>query len=345
MGTHVFRRGIRQSAAWLLIWGLFVSSAVSSAWAQPVPPATAPVQPVPGPALGPAAPAVAPSAGAPLSTAERERQAALQAERMLAAPSASATGSAATAASEPTKQIDLWALAIGGGVLMIPIAIGSVIVVCFAFERAFGLRRRKLLPPGLVTELGDLARRPGGLDPRAVYRACLRHPSSAANILRAVLLKVGRPHAELEQTLKDVNEREAARLYKHVRPIELQVSVAPLLGLLGTVQGMIMAFFKMASGTTANRTEDLAEGIYIALVTTFAGLCVAIPAAALAHYFEGKIQAFFGDSDELIHGLLPSFERYEGKVRVNRQTLAGEEHAEAPSAAPAVERAPLAAPK
>jgi biopolymer transport protein ExbB len=264
---------------------------------------------------------------------------------MLTAPGATPTGSADTG-PKVEKKIDLWQLAIDGGILMIPIAIGSVIVVCFAFERAFGLRRANLLPKALVTELGELSRRPGGLDPRAVYRVCLRHPSTTSTILRAVLLKIGRPHAELEQTLKELNEREAAQLYKNVRPIELQISVAPLLGLLGTVQGMIMAFFKMASGETANRAEDLAEGIYVALVTTFAGLCVAIPAAALAHYFEGKIQSFFRDSDELIHGLLPNFERFEGKLRVNRQTLAGEsEHAEAQASAAPPERATVAVPK
>ena len=328
MGTHLIRRAAFRGATFFLTGCLLVPPV----WAQPaaLPPGVA-----------------APAAGSPTSTAERLRLATeaaeAQANQMLASPSATA---AATAAAPPTeKKIDLWELAIGGGVLMIPIVAGSVIVVCFAFERALALRRRKLLPPPLVAELGELSRRPGGLDPRAVYRACLRYPSSAATILRAVLLKVGRPYAELELTLKELNEREAARLYKNVRPIELQISVAPLLGLLGTVQGMIMAFFRMASGETGNRAADLAEGIYIALVTTFAGLCVAIPAAAIAHYFEGKIQALFRDSDELILGLLPNFERFEGKLRVNRQTLSGEgEHAaEAPPPLP--ERAPVKVPK
>jgi biopolymer transport protein ExbB len=65
----------------------------------------------------------------------------------------------------------------------------------------------------------------------------------------------------------------------------------------------------------------LAGGIYTALVTTFAGLCVAIPAAAFSHYFEGKITTLFHQIDELVFSLLPQLERYEGRVRFNRQGI------------------------
>jgi biopolymer transport protein ExbB len=304
---------------------------------------------LPGPTPTGAA-ATAPEPTGPLSTAERVRQANAAADALanqqLAAPGATPTATAELPAA-PEKSIDLWRLAQDGGPLMYPIYAASVVVMGFAFERAFALRRRKLMPPELVAELGELSRRPGGLDPRAVYRACLRYPSSASTILRAVLLKVGRPYAELEQTLKELNEREAARLYKNVRPIELQISIAPLLGLLGTVQGMILAFFVTANADLhVNKAEQLAQGIYVALVTTFAGLCVAIPAAVFAHHFEGKIQTLFRDLDELILGLLPNFERFEGKLRVNRQTLAGEtEHPEVAAASVPTERAPVKIPK
>jgi biopolymer transport protein ExbB len=351
MGMHVTRSASSRRRA--TIAATLLMTAISLAppvWAQQVPPPAAP---------GPSAPAPGPAGAIPVSvspstTAGRVDNSAADAvtRQRLAAPGATPSASAPAQAKQSEKRIDLWQLAMDGGPLMIPIYAASVVVIGFAFERAFALRRRMLLPPELVTELGDVAKRAGGLDPRAVYRACLRYPSSASNILRAVLLKVGRPYAELETTLKELNEREAARLYKNVRPIELQISVAPLLGLLGTVQGMILAFFVTSSADAhVNKADELSKGIYMALVTTFAGLCVAIPAAVLAHYFEGRIQAFFRDLDELILGLLPNFERYEGKLRVNRQTLSGEpEHAEpatsgvAASGAPA-ERAPAKVPK
>jgi biopolymer transport protein ExbB len=270
----------------------------------------------------------------PTGTAAAMQQADALAAQALAAPGAPEE---APIAPRPKKEINLWQLANDGGPLMYPIYAMSIVVVCFAFERFFGLRKRKLLPPELVHELGELSKRGGGVDPRAAYRACQRHPSTAATVLKSVLLKIGRPFAEMEQTLKEVNEREAAHLYKNVRPMELAISVAPLLGLLGTVQGMIMAFFVTANADLhVNKAEQLAQGIYVALVTTFAGLVVAIPAAILAHYFEGRIQTFFRELDELILSLLPQWERYEGKLRVNRQSLSGE-----PESGPGVEPPPI----
>jgi biopolymer transport protein ExbB len=285
------------------------------------------------PALGQPAPTGTPRASAPAAggTADRLRQAEALANAELNAP-----GPAQEAAPPPKEEpsINVLQLAIDGGVLMVPILLGSVIVVCFSLERALGLRRRKLMPPPLVKELGELAKRQGGVDPRAAYRACMRYPSTASTVIKAVLLKIGRPFAELEVTLKEVNEREAAKLYKNVRPIELQISVAPLLGLLGTVQGMIMAFFQTANlGNAPNIAEKLAQGIYVALVTTFAGLCVAIPAAVLAHYFEGRIQALFRDLDEFVLAMLPQWERFEGKLRVSRASLSGEPDGPVPAPA------------
>lgn len=280
--------------------------------------------------------------GAPTPTAPLNQPGNMQtADAMAAAALAAAptgTADAALPAAAPKPEINLWQLANDGGPLMYPIYVMSIFVVCFAFERAFGLRRRHLLPPPLIKELGELSKRGGGVDPKAAYRACQRYPSTAATVLKSVLLKIGRPFAEMEQTLKEANEREAAKLYKNVRPMELSISVAPLLGLLGTVQGMILAFFVTANADLhVNKAEQLAQGIYMALVTTFAGLCVAIPAALLAHYFEGKIQSFFRDLDELVLGLLPQWERFEGKLRVNAGSLT---EAEAPSGPP-IEPPPL----
>lgn len=313
---------------------ILASAALSTTFAA----AQAPERPqLPG--VGQAQPGGAGAAG--------KTQAEIEFERRMAAPTAPQATAEAPLPPQEEKKLNLWELANNGGPLMYPIFACSVLVVLFAFERWLGLRRRKLMPPALMQELGELSKRQGGVDPRAAYKACMKYPSTASTVIRAVLLKIGRPHAELEQTLREVNEREAAKLYKNVRPIELQASVAPLLGLLGTVQGMIWAFFVTANAAQhANRGEKLAEGIYMALVTTFAGLCVAIPAAVLAHYFEGKIQSLFRDLDEFVLGMLPQWERFEGKLRVNRQTLAGENnegpaaHAPAPNTATIVDDHP-----
>ena len=263
-----------------------------------------------------------PSAAPP--PAERIAEGDRAAEEALRAPS-SAQEPDLRAAADPmadVPRISLWKLYLDGGVLMYPITALSFLVVLFGLERALALRRGKVLPPGLIEELGRLSRQQGGLDPRSAYKVCRQFPSAAAHVIRAMLLKVGRPHAELEQTVHDASEREANKLYRNVRWLNLSAGIAPLLGLLGTVQGMIMAFYMTANlPTGVNKARYLAEGIYVALVTTFGGLCVAIPAAMLAHYFEGKIHRLFGELDEAIAGIMPQLERFEGKLRINQDQL------------------------
>lgn len=258
-------------------------------------------------------------------TAERLDEAEKQAAAALAEPAApEAPQPAATPAPAGQDPIDIFHLWFhGGGELMYPITFMSFLVVVFGVERALGLRRSKVIPSELVEGFGKLASRSGGLDPREAYHLCQKIPSTASRVIRSVLLKVGRPQSEVEHTFTEAKEREAARLYKNVRPLNLAVTVAPLLGLLGTVQGMILCFYNTANlPVGVDRSHALADGIYKALVTTFGGLVVAIPAAVLAHYFEGRIQELFREIDELLLGFLPQLERYEGKLRLTRQASA-----------------------
>ena len=202
---------------------------------------------------------------------------------------------------------------------MLPILAMSILVVAVTVERFLGLRRSRVLPPQLVVELGKLGGPRGGFDPRAAYRTCQRFPSAAANVIRAMLLKVGRPHSEVEHAVAEASEREAERMYANVRWLNLAAAVTPLMGLMGTVWGMIRAFHDttlLAPGQ--NKADYLAEGIYLALVTTLGGLVVAIPAAILSHYFEGRVQSLFHQVDELLFNLMPQVERYEGRARFNR---------------------------
>jgi biopolymer transport protein ExbB len=233
----------------------------------------------------------------------------------------------ATAASKPViRAINLWDLTKAGGPLMIPIFFVSIVALAFAVERIIALRRHKVMPPELIAGLGRLAGQKGGLDLRQAYRLCQEFPSSAAQVVKAMLLKAGRPHSEVEHAVSEAKEREANSLYSNVRWQNLAVSVAPMLGLLGTIQGMIMAFFITAHlPASANKTQHLAEGIYVALVTTFAGLTVAIPAAIVAHMLENRIQKLFRELDEIVMGILPQLERYEGRLRVTKEQFdAGE---------------------
>ncbi len=239
---------------------------------------------------------------------------------------AAAAGTPAqTGTPAPSKEINVFELAGQGGIFMYPIYLLSLVSGGGAIERGIGLRRDRVLPQRLVGSLGQLGGSKTGFDPRRAYRICQENPSSAATVIKAMLLKVGRPHSEVEHAVQEASEREANRIYGNIRWLNLSASVAPLIGLLGTVQGMIVAFHQTTVlDPGANKAVELANGIYTALVTTFGGLCVAIPASIFAHYFEGRIQNLFHQIDELLFNLLPQIERYENRMRFAQQ------HADAP---------------
>lgn len=233
----------------------------------------------------------------------------------------SATGNFTTSLP-PQGEFSLLTLIVKGGFLMVPIFLMSILVITLIIERSLNLREKKVLPKDLVTELGRLGSSKIGFDPKHAYRICQSYPSAASTVIRAMLLKVGRPQSEVERAVSEAADREASRLYGGVRWLNLAAAVAPLMGLFGTVWGMIRAFFdttQLQAGQ--NKADFLAEGIYVALVTTLGGLAVAIPAAIFSHYFEGRIQNLFYRIEELLFNLMPQIERFEGRLRMNRQTF------------------------
>lgn len=242
-----------------------------------------------------------------------------------AAPAAAEVAEAAEPEAAPhDNKLSLLNLYFEGGIFMHPILLLAIIGLAAAIDRFFAIRRGRVLPDGLVAALGQLSSAPGGFDPRKAFRICQQYPSTASQVVRSLLLQVGRPVSEVQTAVNAASEREATRLYYNVRWLNLAASTATLLGLLGTIQGMILAFHRLTNlPPGADKAQELSGGIYTALVTTFAGLCVAIPAVMFAHYFEGKIQSFFLEIEELVQSLMPQVERYEGRVRFSRQETDG----------------------
>jgi biopolymer transport protein ExbB len=217
------------------------------------------------------------------------------------------------------REINFFELLVSGGFFMWPILGMSIIAVTFGIERFINLRRSKIIPRRLASALGQLGNSATGFDPRSAYRICQQFPSVASTVIRAMLLKVGRPHSEVEQAVRDTLQREADRMYVNVRWLNLSVAVAPLIGLLGTVWGLIICFHDLTQlAPGANRATELANGIYIAMVTTLGGLMVAIPAACVSHFFEGKIQNLMFEVEEMVFGLMPQVEKYEGRLRFGK---------------------------
>ena len=185
----------------------------------------------------------------------------------------------------------------------------SLAAMTIALERAVHLRRVLVMPTGFVEGMRDLVRRKA--DTAENLRSlCDGSSSPVANILKAGTLRAGRPLPEVEKGMEDAAAREMATMHGRNRPLSVIGSVSPLVGLLGTVVGMIFAF-RVSSQAGLGRAELLAEGIYMALLTTAAGLTIAIPSLLLAAWFNGRAELFMRNIDEILLETLPGFTRME----------------------------------
>jgi biopolymer transport protein ExbB len=185
-----------------------------------------------------------------------------------------------------------------GGVLMIPIGFCSFILFVFVFERAISLRRGRVIPKPFVKrfleQLGD-----GQLDRDEAIALCEKNRSPVGDVFAAAAKKWGRPAVEVEQAILDAGERVTAGLRSYLRLFNGITTITPLLGLLGTVLGMIQSFNAIATADAMGRPELLAGGISQALLTTAAGLSVAIPALIAYLYFASRVDRLIMDIDAL----------------------------------------------
>ena len=214
--------------------------------------------------------------------------------------------------------IDMLTLIASGGRFMIPIGIMSVLVITLAAERMLSLRTGKVMPRRLVRELQQMSEPSENFHPGNAYEACLEHPSPTSSVVASMLMRTGQPLGEIERTANEVIQREADRCAAPIRWLNLAAAATPLMGLLGTVWGMIKAFHESTTlSADRSRSEQLSEGIYTALVTTLAGLIVAIPAAIFAQYLENRVVSLFHRVEQFAFDLAPGLQRFEGRRRLD----------------------------
>ena len=224
--------------------------------------------------------------------------------------------SEAAAAADETAGTDddsILSLVIDSGVtgLLFMGALGlfSLISVTVAMERLVTTRQGAVVPQEFIAGVQQVCRSQQST-PEDLKPVCERDDSPAAKILAAGVERSGRPLPEVEKAMEDVAAREMSALRSKVRPLSVTGSVAPLLGLLGTVVGMIIAF-RTASQSGLGKGELLAQGIYMALITTAAGLTIAIPSLLAAAFFNGRIERYFRTIDETIAATFGCFARVE----------------------------------
>lgn len=190
------------------------------------------------------------------------------------------------------------------------LAIFSMAALTVALERLVNLRRGNVAPPKFVKSLRELLIHQDGTA-ESFRRVCETSDSPISRILRAALLRSGRPLVEVEKAMEDALARELATLRARNRPLSVLANVAPLVGLLGTVVGMIMSFLT-ASEEGLGQGEKLAEGISLALLTTAGGLMIAIPSVLTLAWLSARVERYMREIDECLMETMPSFSRMEG---------------------------------
>src|SRR5262245_19673528 len=186
-----------------------------------------------------------------------------------------------------------------GGPLMYPIAGCSFALLVFVFERFIALRRGRVIPRPFVRRFLEQLRE-GQLDREKALKLCYENKSPVALVFAAAVKKWGRTSVEVEQAILDSGERVSNQLRRHLRLMSGISQVSPLLGLLGTLLGMIVSFngISAASGADGQR-EMLTSGIAQALIATAGGMLVAIPALTAYLYFVGRVDALITEIDSL----------------------------------------------
>lgn len=192
-----------------------------------------------------------------------------------------------------------------GGLMLLPIILCSIVALGIIVERFWSLQRNKILPPELVPQVWKLSREEK-LDAMAIRRLKVGSPLGA--ILAAGLSNSRFGREIMKESIEEVGRQVAHDLERYLTALGTISAITPLLGLLGTVVGMIKVFSAIMSQGVGD-PGVLAGGISEALITTAAGLAVAIPSLMFHRYFEGRVDDLVLNMEEeslklieMIHG-------------------------------------------
>lgn len=208
---------------------------------------------------------------------------------------------------EPGVSHSFFGLIKAGGLIGLAIFALSLWGGAEAIRLFLTLRREKISPSGLVDEI-ERAADAGAF--HQIPEICGRYPSFLASVLLGGFRNAAEGWGPTEKGLEESLESESARLYRKTDFLSLVGSIAPMLGLLGTVLGMLSAFGELAVSEGLGRFANLAQGIYLALVTTVDGLVAAIPALALCAFFNHRIAELVSDAAQTAESLTLPLKEY-----------------------------------
>ncbi len=205
---------------------------------------------------------------------------------------------AAAAGADAGKEKEtMFSLIKKGGPVMWPLALGSILALALGIERYISLSRNRILPEGFLKELAAA----WDADPtgKKAEEYCDQSKGAAGHVFKAGIQWRNEGYQAVSKAIEDAGAREADKITRSLRPLSLIASVSPLLGLLGTIYGMIDSFQATAESGGAAKTSDLATGIYEALVSTAAGLTIAIPVLLLFQWLSSRADRAIDHIDEV----------------------------------------------
>lgn len=192
----------------------------------------------------------------------------------------------ATPTTEAVPELSIWQLCVEGGWIMIPLALLAVISLYIFFERAIVIYKASKLDDTFMKRIKDYIHE-GEID--SAHNLCKSTRSPYARLIDKGISRIGRPMNDVLVAIENTGNLEIASLSKGLPWLATTAAGAPMLGFLGTVIGMVQAFFAIASSGNAASIGDFAGGIYTALVTTVAGLVVGIIALFAYNYLVARI--------------------------------------------------------
>lgn len=240
----------------------------------------------------------------------------------------------APAPRPPAPTIDIRQMFIDGGAIGYIIVALSLIMVALVFEHLMTIRRQTLMPRGLEEDIQKLISQ-GQV--KLAEERCIASKSFLGYLLAAGIREIELGYAAVEKAMEDAAGQQAARLLRKIEYLSMISTVAPMLGLMGTVWGMILAFMEFERKANP-QVSELAPGIYKALVTTLFGLIVAIPAIAAFGFFRNRIDELVAQTALTAEQVFADFKRSLALKRRDERRQAHAHESGSPPVAPVVRR-------
>ena len=222
---------------------------------------------------------------------------------------------ATTAPAEAAKSgLQLTDMLRAGGAVGYLIVLLSLVMVALIADHLMNIRRATIMPPGLAEEVHRCI---GERKIDEAKKHCQDHPGFLSRLLLSGLDETGVNYAAVEKAMEDAAVEQSARLFRRIEYLSVIGTLAPMLGLMGTVWGMIQAFLEFEQKANP-QVSELAPGIYRALITTLMGLGVAVPSLAAFAIFRNRIDELAAEATLLAEHVFADFRRAAQSRRRNR---------------------------